>query len=215
MTTRADCACEHEFVLVLSGVTELDPGIMDALFEAGCDDATPSVRFGRIYLTFAREAPSLKEAVLAAMRDVRRAGIGADVLCVDDCNLVSQSDIARRIGRTRQMIGQYVSGKRGPGNLPAPVCDIAEGHPLWRWCEVSYWLWQNGIVGEDVLNESRVVAVINSVLELLHQRQHDSSLVDEVFSVLELLHQRQHDSSLVDEVFRIFDEPVPSSHSGR
>lgn len=185
MATTSECAREHEFVLVLSGVAELGPRVMDALFGAGCDDATPSVRFGRVYLTFAREAPSLREAVLSAIRDVRRARIGANVLCVDSCNLVSQADIARRINRTRQQVGQYVSGKRGPGNFPAPACDLSEGHPLWQWCEVSYWLWRNGIVGDDVLNESRVVAAINSVLEYVHQRQHESLLVEEVFQILE------------------------------
>lgn len=185
MTTRNECASEHEFVLVLSGVMELGPLVMDALFGAGCDDATPSVRFGRVYLTFVREAPSLREAILSAIQDVQRAQIGANVLCVDDCNLVSQADIGRRIRRTRQQVGQYVSGKRGPGNFPAPVCDLAEGHPLWQWCEVSYWLWQNGIVGDDVLTESRVVAAINSALELLHQRRHNASLVEEVFRIVE------------------------------
>lgn len=185
MTMKSDCPREHEFVLVLSGVAELGPRVMDALFDAGCDDATPSIRFGRVYLTFAREAPSLKGAVLSAIRDVRRARIGADVLYMDDCNLVSQADIARRIKRTRQQVGQYVSGKRGPGHFPAPVCDLTEGRPLWQWCDVSYWLWENGIVGDDVLDESRLVAAINSVLEYRHQRQRDSSLVDEVFQFVE------------------------------
>ena len=103
---------------------------------------------------------------MSAIRDIRKAAIGAEVLCVDNCNLVSQADIGRRIGRTRQMVSQYVSGKRGPGNFPAPVCDLTEGYPLWMWCEVSYWLWENGIIGENVLRASQDVAVINSVLEL-------------------------------------------------
>lgn len=185
MVDRDECHCEHEFVLVLSGVTDLSPGVMDALFEAGCDDATPSLRFGRVYLTFARSAGSLRDAVLTAIRDVKRAKIGADVVYVDDCNLVSQADIARRINRTRQQVGQYVSGTRGPGGFPGPVCDVSEGHPRWQWCEVADWLCQNGIVGDEVLSESRVVAAINSVLDVLHQRRHDSSLVDEVFRLIE------------------------------
>ena len=190
MTNRNVGACEHEFVLVLSGVSELTPSVMDALFEAGCDDATASVRCG-VYLTFVREASSLQEAVLSAIQDVMCSRIGASVLRVDDCNLVSQADIARRIERTRQQVGQYVSGKRGPGSFPAPVCNLTEGHPLWMWCEVSYWLWENGIVGDDVLEASRVVAAINSVLDFLHQRQHDASLVEEVFRIAEEPHPSQ------------------------
>lgn len=184
MPDKNDCVCDHEFVLVLSGVNVLDERVMNALFEAGCDDATPSLRFGTLYLAFNREAVSLREAILSAIRDVMNAGIGAGVKYVDDCNLVSQADIARRIGRTRQQVGQYVSGKRGPGNFPGPVCSLAEGHPLWMWCEVSLWLCENSIVSEDVLAESRVVAGINSVLDLIHQRQHDAGLVDEVFRLV-------------------------------
>lgn len=77
MTTNGECAREHEFVLVLSGVTEIGPRVMDGLFEAGCDDATPSLRFGRVYLTFTRMAPSLGEAILSAIGDVKKAGIDA------------------------------------------------------------------------------------------------------------------------------------------
>ena len=71
----------------------------------------------------------------------------------------------------------------GPGNFPGPVCSLTEGHPLWTWCEVSDWLCQNSIVGEDVLEASRVVAGINSALDLIHQRQHDPGLLDEVFTL--------------------------------
>jgi hypothetical protein len=185
MDTRDDCRCGHEFVLVLSGVTEVDDRIADALFEAGCDDATPSVRFGRVYLSFDREARSLREAILSAIRDVLNAGIGAGVRYVDDCNLVSQAEIARRINRSRQLVGQYLSGQRGPGNFPGPVCSLTEGHPLWMWCEVSYWLWQNNLVKEEVLNNSRVVAAINSVLEYRHQAGHDAGLTEEVLRLVE------------------------------
>ena len=99
-TEKNDCICEHTFVVVLDGVEELGQTVMDALYEAGCGDATPSVRHGRVYLTFEREAASLKEAILSAIRDIKRADIGAEALAVDSCNLVSQADIARRIERT-------------------------------------------------------------------------------------------------------------------
>lgn len=184
MTNKSDCTRNHEFVLVLSGISTLDDRVANALLGAGCDDATISLRFGTIYLSFDREAASLQEAILSAIRDVGRAGIGASVKYVDDCNLVTQSDIARRIGRSRQLVGQYIGGTRGPGQFPGPVCSITEGHPLWMWCEVSGWLYENGIVSEEVLQESRVVAGINSVLDVLHQRQHDPHLVNDVFSAL-------------------------------
>lgn len=45
---------EYDFTLELTGVGELTPAVADALFEAGCDDATLSSRGGRVYLAFTR-----------------------------------------------------------------------------------------------------------------------------------------------------------------
>lgn len=184
METRRECGVEHEFVLILDGIHELSADIMSALFEAGCADATPSVRSGRVYLTFVREAPSLRKAVLSAIRDVLSAEIGARVRQVDSCNLVTQAEIARRCDRTRQQVGQWIAGTRGPGDFPPPACDLTENHPLWHWCEVSYWLHQRGIVGEDVLNEARDVELINTVISYLGQKQQDSAFVEEVAEVM-------------------------------
>jgi len=173
---------EYEFVLVLAGV-ELSDEVANALFEAGCDDATPSLKLGRLYLWFNREAANLKTAILSAIRQVMAAGIGAEVVGVDECNLVSPSDIARRLGRSRQLVGQYVNGQRGPGNFPAPVADLVEGQPLWQWCEVAEWLFTNQLVSADVLEHSRVIAAINSACEYLHQRKHDAALQEEVIRI--------------------------------
>ncbi len=170
----------YDFTLVLTGITELAPEAEDALFEAGCDDATISVHSGRVFLTFSRVAPSLKEAVLSAIRNVKKANIGADVLRVDICNLVTQADIARKIGRSRQLIHQYIAGVRGPGGFPGPACDISDGTPLRYWCEVASWLRQNDMIKEDVLREAQEGAVINSVLELQYHRQLDPALTEEV-----------------------------------
>jgi hypothetical protein len=74
---------EHEFTLVLTGIVDLDDEVMDALFEAGCSDATPALRSRVVSLTFSRAAASLEEAILGATRDIRAAGIGADVLRVE------------------------------------------------------------------------------------------------------------------------------------
>lgn len=178
------CETEHEFTLVLDGIQDYDERVEDALFEAGCDDATLGRRNGRVFLTFARTAPSLRKAVLSAVRDIRKASIGATVLRVDLCNLVTQAEIARHIGRTRQLVHQYITGARGPGGFPAPVCPASAEAPLWYWCEVAQWLSQNGFVPETVRQEAQDVAVINSVLELEHQRRLDEKTTIEVMRSL-------------------------------
>jgi hypothetical protein len=175
---------EHDFTLVLTGVAELTPEREDALFEAGCDDATISIRSGRVYLTFSRHAPSLTDAILSAIRDVRNAGIGADVLRVDAVDLVTQSDIARRIDRTRQLVHQYIAGTRGPGGFPAPVCKITEGIPMWSWGEVASWLRQHDMIRPEVASEARGVALINIVLELRRYQQLEPELSQEILQDL-------------------------------
>lgn len=64
----------YEFDLELTGVTDIGPGVMDALYGHGCGDATPSLRGGRVILSFARDASSRAEAILSAIRDVTRSG---------------------------------------------------------------------------------------------------------------------------------------------
>ena len=85
---------------------ELTQSVEDALFNAGCDDATLSMQYRLLYLEFSRSAKSLEEAIITAINDVRKAGIGAEVLRVDECDLVTASEIARRISRSRELVRQ-------------------------------------------------------------------------------------------------------------
>ena len=189
MNTPNLCNSEHEFVLVLSGSTDLDDSLMDALFEAGCDDATPSLKYGRISMMFTRVAPSFQEAVYTAIRDVKKTGL-ADVYSMDECSLVSQADIARRIGKSRQYVGQCIAGTKGPGGFPGPVCGISEGHSLWSWCEVSFWLWENGISSKEKLDESRTVAAINAILDWNRQRLNDPLRTEELMQLTSAVVER-------------------------
>ena len=127
---------KFDFTLLVDGPDDITEELEDKLFEARCDDATISVSSGRLSLTFARVAGSLKEAIVSAIKDVRQANIGV-VNRVDDCSLITQSEIARRIGRSRQMVHQYINGQRGPGGFPRPACSIVKTMPLWYWCEVG------------------------------------------------------------------------------
>jgi hypothetical protein len=171
---------EFDFTLILSGITPESDGVEDKLFEAGCDDATLAFRCGRPVLTFSRTANSAAEAVISAIEDVRKSEIGVEVVRVDDCNLVTLSEIARRIGRHRQVVHQYMRGQRGPGGFPAPVCELGPGHWLWRWCEVAYWLWTNDMLKEDLLKESREIEIINSILEMEAFKKQDAELTNEI-----------------------------------
>ncbi len=178
------CEREHDFVLVMTGNTELVPELENALYKAGCDDATVSMRSGRLFLTFTREAPSLREAILSAIRDVKKVPSAGQVLRVDDCNLVTQAEIARKIDRPRQIVHQFITGTRGPGGFPGPACHITDNAPLWRWCDVAYWLWENNMIKENALQAALDVQAINAVLDLVHTGQLDPALVTQVLKEL-------------------------------
>lgn len=46
----------------------------DAIFEAGCDDSTPGVSCGVVFVDFDREAKTLREAIESAVADVEKSG---------------------------------------------------------------------------------------------------------------------------------------------
>lgn len=102
---------EQDFGLTVRG--ELTDDRLEALFEAGCDDATFSAKDGLTFAAFAREAPSLLDAILSAVQAVESVE-GLEVLQVDPDELVWASEIAARTGRSRQSVDQLVKGQRGP-----------------------------------------------------------------------------------------------------
>jgi hypothetical protein len=127
---------QFEFTLILSGVRELTPEVLDAFYEAGCDDALIGMRDGVAYAEFCREADSFRQAVLSAIKNVEAASVGARVEHVEPDDLVSMSEIARRLGMTREGVRKQVAGMRGPGDFPPPVAGLTQRSPLWRWTDV-------------------------------------------------------------------------------
>ena len=131
---------EWTFRLSIAGIALTDDQL-DALFEAGCDDATFSLeRDGTVLALVDREAASQEDAVLSAIGDVEAAGIGARVLRVSqDGDWLTASEIAERVGRTRQSIALLIRGERGPGHFPTPAARQGSSNPLWSWADVEAW----------------------------------------------------------------------------
>lgn len=78
---------KFEFTLFLGDLAEISDEAANALYEAGCDDASPASCDGMVWMTFHREANDLDAAIRSAMSDVRKAGyrverleIGRDAL---------------------------------------------------------------------------------------------------------------------------------------
>ena len=168
---------EYEFTLVLDS-RDYDAA-EKAIADAGCTDALVGLRYGCIFVDFCRTAPSLLEAILAAMTELSRVNLC--VRRVDSCGVVSQAEIASRIGRSRQLVSQYVQGSRGPGNFPPPVCHIDDDHaPLWNWCEVAQWLFDNQLTKREILDDALVTDVINNILDFEYQKVHQRSLFEQI-----------------------------------
>jgi len=62
----------HHFTLIVEGTDLQAEAIINALFEAGCDDATVGRTDGVQYIEFDREAESFSQAVFSAAQDVEK-----------------------------------------------------------------------------------------------------------------------------------------------
>jgi hypothetical protein len=150
---------------VLEGEDVLSPATLDALFEAGCDDATFGDIDGVPFADFSRQAPSLAEAIESAIRDVRSVPT-VFVLRVEPDEVVNAAEIAARLGRTRESIRLLVAGDRGPGGFPAPVSRLKLRGRLWLWSDVSKWARESlGVVPPEG-HSAAFIAALNDALEL-------------------------------------------------
>jgi hypothetical protein len=66
-----------EFTLVIKADRILRPDQVDALYANGCDDGTVAYHDGMNYVTFAREAKSLEDAINSAILDIAKAGFAS------------------------------------------------------------------------------------------------------------------------------------------
>ena len=128
---------EYDFILKFSlPDANKDPSdFIDALAEAGCDDATIGIgKKGRIALDFCRESNSAEEALKTAIEDVKSAIPGA-VLIEASPDLVGVSEIAHILNVTRQNITKHVS--KLTSRFPTPIHEGSS--QLWHLTDVIAW----------------------------------------------------------------------------
>ncbi|MBC7794385.1 MAG: hypothetical protein H7Z43_11825 [Clostridia bacterium] len=175
-------------MLILDGVSEINDDVENGLAQAGCTDAIVGVRNGVVFLDFDRQAPSAELAVLTAIRDVESAGLGASVVQVEPDDIVSQAEISRRTGRTRETVRLWVEGERGPGSFPRPRSGITSRSLVWRWVEVARWLNTTELqVSSQTLAIAETIATINGALDL---RQHRAGYTAELNKLSEMTSSR-------------------------
>lgn len=153
----------YNFSLVVTPPTVDEETAADSLYGGGCDDALFSVSGGVYEVAFDREAPSFEEAVLSAIKDVNKAGIGARVFRVVPDDLVNANAIAERSGKTRQAVRFWYLGQRGEG-FPAPRAIVGKS-PVWSWVSIANWLHGRGELDADAVEAAKVIAKINREIE--------------------------------------------------
>jgi len=155
----------YQFTLILKNIDENTPDLEDSLYDAGCDDALINYSNGTVYLDFDRKAHSFEKAVISAIKDVHAASVEAEVASVAPENLVTESEIAKRLEISRQTVSLWIKGARRK-HFPQPIMRLTEKSPLWKWTDVTRWLYQNKIINNETLVEDALfLENINAALE--------------------------------------------------
>ncbi len=191
-TTRTT---EHSFTVHIDGIDIEDEALFDSLHEAGCDDALFSLVNGETTACFARRAPSFSDALLSALADLRAGAPAIRITRIEPDDLVSLSDVAVRVGRSRESIRLYVRGLRGPGGFPRPEIDGGRRVRYWNWPEVVDWFHRHEIleVGEAPGRETAsLIAALNAAFTLRDRRAEidspeQAAMLDEVLDALGVL----------------------------
>lgn len=158
---------EYEFILKYALPDENADAsqYLDAIFEAGCDDATIGTgKTGAIALEFVREAASADEAVLSAIADVKKAIPDAKLIEVSP-DLVTPTEIASVIGCSRQNIQKIIANPKK--RFPNPIHQSSAGG-IWHLEPVLRWFMEDGVSIDQTLLE---IAEISMTANLIHQSQ--------------------------------------------
>lgn len=157
---------DYQFTLVLKGVDPQTPLLEDSLFEAGCDDALINFKNNTVYLEFDRVADTLEDAVITAIQDVESSSVCAEVAYVTPEDLVTESDIAKRLNKKRQAVSLWVKGERRIHHpFPNPIMKLEDRSPCWRWREIITWLYENELTQKEEVDNAYFLAHLNAALE--------------------------------------------------
>lgn len=142
----------YDFTLIYHLPVEGGEGVdqyLDALYEAGCDDALIGLgRPGYLAFDFEREADSAEQAMQSAIEAIEKV-IPDSELVEAKPDYVGATEIASILGCTRQNVRKHLVDKP---DAPAPVASGSSF--IWRLCEVVPWLNRTSrLKGTDILCE--------------------------------------------------------------
>ncbi|HEY2608308.1 DNA-binding protein [Paraburkholderia sp. RL18-103-BIB-C] len=138
--------------------------IVERLGEAGCDDATVGVgQPGRIALLFSREAASAFEALVSALKDIKRAVPSARLVEAGP-DFVGLTDVAEVAGVSRQNMRKLMLSHAI--DFPAPVHEGSAS--VWHLSDILDWLTERGgyDIKADVADVAKSAKQINLAKEV-------------------------------------------------
>jgi hypothetical protein len=94
---------------------------------------------GSFLLEFDRRSTSLPRALGSGLEELLHALPDTIILRVEEDDLATMADIAKRSGRTPESIRLLVNGKRGPGGFPPAAGRLDSRTKIWRWADVAQW----------------------------------------------------------------------------
>lgn len=153
---------EYDFTLIIAADLDED-ATLTAVYEAGCDDATVGQIDGIGYADFIREAHTFGEAVRSAIEQVESVP-GLQVVRIEPDDLVTMSEIAHRLGRSRESVRLLIAGARGSGGFPPRSSHLKARSRLWRWSEVAVWARHHDVEVQPI--DAALVAALNAALLL-------------------------------------------------
>jgi len=174
-----------EFELIFTLDHDENPEIyMDALYLAGCDDATVSVgEIGRISLDFNIKAVNAQSAIIDAYQKVLKAIPHADLTRAEPY-LLNVTELAFQFGFSKQNMRKYVRGEIASIKSYFPNPAISGKTSYWHVAEVTSWLSQNTKVKISGLRIETLMAIwgLNQAIE--NCRLPDKSLMQDFEQML-------------------------------
>jgi hypothetical protein len=164
---------------VTPSIEVISDELIEQLGDAGCDDALIGVgNRGRIALEFARNSDSAHEAIVSAIRDVRRVLPDAELIEVTP-DMVGLTDVADMVGCSRQNMRKMLvtCSERGP----APAHEGTA--TLWHLATVLTWLAHRKrySIPAELMELSEATMNVNAALDTLRT---DDETRDELRALL-------------------------------
>jgi hypothetical protein len=163
----------HRFAVVVDRPP--DPEQVDSLEAMTCLVVDPGPRPGLVQITVDRAAPNVFDAVLSAVRDVESVGLRPMRVVDRDC--VTLADVAGRVGRSREAVRLWSTGRFRPGGFPPPL-NPGRDTAYFSWAEIVPWLREH--VGIDSLVAEPALRAANLAVQLRALAATDTSLPSSV-----------------------------------